>query len=226
MGRAEVPGPSQKNTQGTENMMLNEVWEQWRLELTTLAKAAVCLSYVVVLNKQCHTRVHIHTYLHTLTEPACLCVLVRSRLSLCGLVGLSNTHALCLSCSQRSPVVCRAPSRQSAIPAHRFLSLQLLFRITSLLLRSLRATILILLQNYGSVYMRGAADAEIIMLSVVSRALDHKCVVVCKCSPSLSPQFIPLLRLDSLSHPVNHSFLQSPILSLSLSPCLPSNSVW
>lgn len=132
MGRAEVSGPSQKNTPGTENMMLNEVWAQWRLELTALAKAAVCLHYVVVLNKQCHTRVYIHTYLHTLTEPACLCVLVRP--SLCGLVGLSNTHALCLCCSQRSPVVRRAP----AIPAHRFLSLQ---PITSLSLHSLQASI-------------------------------------------------------------------------------------
>lgn len=42
-----------------------------RFVLTTLAKAAVCLRYVVVLNKHCSTRVHthIHIYAHTQRLP-------------------------------------------------------------------------------------------------------------------------------------------------------------
>lgn len=50
--------------------MLNELWAQQRLALTTLVGAAVCLRYVVVLNKHCHTCVHIHTYLYTRTHRA------------------------------------------------------------------------------------------------------------------------------------------------------------
>lgn len=40
------------------------------LSLTTLARTAVCLCYVVVLHKHCQTRVH--TYLYTQTHRACL----------------------------------------------------------------------------------------------------------------------------------------------------------
>lgn len=105
-----------------------------RFVLTTLAKAAVCLRYVVVLNKHCSTRVHTHTYLCTHTEAACSCVLVRSRASLCGLVGFSNTHALCLCCAQRPPVVWAShnlplPPHQRS-PSHRFFLCLFPLRIT------------------------------------------------------------------------------------------------
>lgn len=118
MGRAEASGSSQKTPQRLKIWMLNEVWMERRggFTLTTLAKAAVCLCYVVVLNKHCSTRVHTHTYLCTHTEAACSCVLVRSRASLCGLVGFSNTHALCLCCAQRPPVVWA--SHNLLLPAH------------------------------------------------------------------------------------------------------------
>ncbi len=123
-----MSGSSQKNTPETENMMLNEVWAKQRLALTTLAETAVCLCDVVVLNKHCHTRVptyiHIYIYIYiyaraqTHTGPACFCVLVRSRPSLCGLVGFSNTHALCLCCAHRPPVVCLAPARHNLPSQH------------------------------------------------------------------------------------------------------------
>lgn len=54
--------------------MLNEVWAQRRLALTTLTKTAVCLCYVVALNKHCPTHAHSYTSIFTHTEPACFCV--------------------------------------------------------------------------------------------------------------------------------------------------------
>lgn len=112
-GRAEVSGSSQKAPRRPRTPCWSEVWSEPRLAPTTLAETDVFLCCVVVLNKHCHTHVHIHMYLYAHTEPACFCVLVRSALSSCGLAGFSNTHALCLRCAQRPPVVW-----PHTIPAH------------------------------------------------------------------------------------------------------------
>lgn len=202
--------------------MLNEVWTERRLALTTLAAAAACLCYVVVLNKHCHTRVRIYTYLCTHTEAGCSCVLVRSRPSLCGLVGFSNTHALCLCCAQRPPVVwphtiC-LPSTPKLFISYFFFFFSLcLFHITpkhlpSCLLNTLHFrksfNISILHKNYvvfvclGCRHRGGACFGQcpghrFTACSFVLRAVRLSCLN---------------LFLNSLSHPVNLSFPQSPRL--------------
>lgn len=82
-------------------MMLNEAWEQRRLALTTLTKAAVFLPYVVVLNKHEHTCTCIAAH----TEAACSCVFWWGADRAPAVCSGSAAHALCLRCARWPPVV-------------------------------------------------------------------------------------------------------------------------
>lgn len=72
----------------------------------------LCCGFKQTLSyKRMYTYVFIRARAHT--GPACSCVLVSSALGSCGLAGFSNTHALCLCCARRPPVVW-----PHTIPAH------------------------------------------------------------------------------------------------------------
>lgn len=188
--------------------MWNEVWSDPRLVLTTLAGTDVCLCYVVALNKHCHTRVCIHMYLYTRahTDPACPCVLVSSALGSCGLAGFSNTHALCLCCAQRPPVVW-----PHTIPAH------LLHHITPKYLFSCRPStaspsfnILIWLKNYVQPLFRLHTHRD-------DHAYGADLVIRPRCAVIFSP---PLVFSPSKS-----LLFQSLSFSLHLPPNSPSFGV-
>lgn len=86
-------------------MLKNEVWSGLRLALTALAGTRLCSCSVAVLSKHCPTRVHVHVYILRGVHRAGLCFSRVRTVSTCGLVGFSNTHALCLPYAQRPPVV-------------------------------------------------------------------------------------------------------------------------
>lgn len=156
----------------------------------------LCCGFKQTLSyKRMYTYVFIRARAHT--GPACSCVLVSSALGSCGLAGFSNTHALCLCCARRPPVVW-----PHTIPAHlqHHIAPKYLFSC-----RPLTATpgfdILIRLKNYVQPLFRLRAHTD-------DRAHGADLVIRPRCAVIFSPPLV-------FFHPVNFpkSLLLSPPVS-------------
>lgn len=90
------------------------------LALTTLAKTAVCLCYVVVLHKHCHTR-RTYTHIFTYTHRACLFLCFGQEQGEPLWFGGVQQHtcSLFMLSLQASCGLPRCGLTQSAIPAHK-----------------------------------------------------------------------------------------------------------